>query len=511
MIKIKIEDMFKRTNIFIELILSILLSANILNVLYNYKYKGETNFIEIILIIAVAILILTIIIYNIIKNKGKLEIYFLIFMIPIGIMYQIFLMPNYVPDELMHMYKAYDVSQGNIITKIDKDGESKIEVPFILATGFNTEHDNYTDLENTANSKTNYNVVIETYTSAQSYSPILYIFSSLGFFIGRIFNLNIVLAVYLARLFNFIAFLVIGYLIIKLMPFGKLLMLTYLFNPMLIHQAMSISADSITNSSILLFIAYTLNILYKEEKLSKKSKVIYMILAIIVAISKNVYFPIVGLALLLFNKKKIEEKNDKIFIIAVLIIGFVSAVLWYLFGTLYKDVYVDIMQMGYNPSEQIKSIISNPFNFFIVMIRTIATSFVYYLLTFVGNNMGWLNIVSHTKIQFLIYGILIILAPFFEKNEKSFNKWQRVFVIFVTLVIGLMILLGFFINSTPVGESEILGIQGRYFIPIAILPLLCLVVKNKYINIKFVKEMYLSLLCAINLVQILTILEFLLR
>ena len=74
-----------------------------------------------------------------------------------------------------------------------------------------------------------------------------------------------------------------------------------------------------------------------------------------------------------------------------------------------------------------------------------------------------------------------------------------------------MILLGFFINSTPVGESEILGIQGRYFIPIAILPLLCLVVKNKYINIKFVKEMYLSLLCAINLVQILTILEFLLR
>ena len=139
MIKTKIKDMFKKTNIFIEFILSILLSVNILNVLYNYKYKGETNFIEIILIIAVAILILSIIIYNIIKNKGKLEIYFLIFMIPIGIMYQIFLMPNYVPDELMHMYKSYDVSQGNIITKIDKDGDSKIEVPFILATGFNME------------------------------------------------------------------------------------------------------------------------------------------------------------------------------------------------------------------------------------------------------------------------------------------------------------------------------------------------------------------------------------
>ncbi len=192
-------------------------------------------------------------------------------------------------------------------------------------------------------------------------------------------------------------------------------------------------------------------------------------------------------------------------------LGCISAVAWYLFGTIYKDIFVDVMQLGYNPSEQIKSIISNPINCITIIIRTIFTSWGYYLFTFLGSNMGWLNIMPHTSIHFLVYGILIILAPFLEKNENSFNKWQRIWIIFLTMGICFLILLGFFINSTAVGENEITGIQGRYFIPIAILPLLCLVIKNKYINIKHIQDMYVSLLCAINSIQILTILEFLLK
>ena len=43
MIKTKIKDMFKKTNIFIEFILSILLSVNILNVLYNYIIIKKLN------------------------------------------------------------------------------------------------------------------------------------------------------------------------------------------------------------------------------------------------------------------------------------------------------------------------------------------------------------------------------------------------------------------------------------------------------------------------------------
>lgn len=313
MIITKLKEIFSKINIIIEFILSIFLASNILDVLYAYKYNGEVKIVGIALIIILSILIISIIIYNIIKNKEKLEIYFLIFMIPIGMMYQIFLIPNYVPDELAHIYRAYDISQGNIITKIDEEGDSMIKLPSAFTTNLYMEHDSYKDVETAINSKTDYKDKVLTYTSAQSYSPILYAFSSMGFLIGRILNINVIYAVYLARIFNFIVFLLVGYYIIKLMPFGKLLMLVYLFNPMLIHQAVSISGDSITNSSILLFIAYTLNILYNENPISKKTKVLYILLAIAMSISKNVYFPIVGLALLLFSRKKLSRKKRQNF------------------------------------------------------------------------------------------------------------------------------------------------------------------------------------------------------
>ena len=506
-----VKKLFSKTNIIIEFLLSIVLSSSIVDFIYNKTYYDNIKILDIILIAICSTAVIGIIIYNIKKHKKRLEIFFLIFMIPIGMMYHIFLMPNYAPDELEHIKKAYDISCGHIITNIDENGDSKFDVPIILTTGFNTPNDSYKDMEEAFNSETNYSATVKTTTSAQGYSPFQYIFSSIGLFIGRMLNLNIVFAIYLARLLNFIFFLVCGYYAIKLIPFGKLVVLTFLFNSMLIHQAVSVSADSIINSVAVLFIAFNLYILHHRSELDLKNKALYLLLAIIIALSKNIYFPIVAIGLILLKKGTLKSKNDKIFIIVTMLIGVASAVLWYFFGTRYTDVYVSEMNFGYNPSEQIQFILSSPFGFIGILFRTIWNSIIYWLHTFLGYNMGWLNISPFTHIHLIIYGILLVLSPFLENNEKDLKWLSRLWLILIFLGVTLLMLVGFYIQATPVGAPEVESIQGRYFIPFALLPLLCLVFKNINIKIKNIELIYCLTFCAINAVQIYTIANFLLR
>ena len=46
----------------------------------------------------------------------KLEKLFLMIAIPLGILYIILILPNFKPDEDQHAWRAYDVSQGNLIS-----------------------------------------------------------------------------------------------------------------------------------------------------------------------------------------------------------------------------------------------------------------------------------------------------------------------------------------------------------------------------------------------------------
>ena len=108
-----------------------------------------------------------------------------------------------------------------------------------------------------------------------SYFPTFYLPASLVFKTGINYNLNLFVIIYLARICNFIISLILGYWAIKLIPFGKLLMFTYFFNPMYIQQAISLSVDSLLNASIILFIVYTLYLAYKEQKLSLRTAVYY--------------------------------------------------------------------------------------------------------------------------------------------------------------------------------------------------------------------------------------------
>ena len=98
----------------------------------------------------------------------------------------------------------------------------------------------------------------------------------------------------------------------------------------------------------------------------------------------------------------------------------------------------------------------------------------------------------------------LILLPFFERNENSFSKFQKVIILLISVMLIILILTGLYATFTPVHNNLIHGVQGRYFVPVFILILLAMI-KKQNIEIKNLEAKYFITYTIINLLTFLII------
>lgn len=207
--KINFNNIFDKIIFFIEFLLSFLLGLNIYKILYKYQdYKYISKF-NLIISILILFAIISIIILNLKKYKEIIQKLFLTFIIPIGMLFVILLLPMWTPDEEGHMFKAYDLSQGNIITKLGENNEGDIYVPKHMLDIVQKENKlNYSEIHKELGKKTDYNDLVPVQTIFKTYFSINYLTGGIVFSLARVFNINILLACYLVKLLNFIVYLI---------------------------------------------------------------------------------------------------------------------------------------------------------------------------------------------------------------------------------------------------------------------------------------------------------------
>lgn len=470
----------------IEFILSIFVAIFMYNLQTTKSYSDYWPKRFLILTVVFGILLLAVMIYNIYKKHKEIEKLFVTLAIPIGIFYMIFMLPTYAPDESAHIWRAYEVSEGILFCKKDDKGKNYTEVPKQLSDYKQEVFNKYSILSSSMRDKTDYTDKEKLVSPAQGYVFFLYIPSSIGILITRILNLNILYGIYLGKIFNFIVFLIAGYWAIKKIPFGKLVMLVYMLMPMIMCQAVSISADSMINALILFYISYILSLLNKE-KLSNLDKALCMILPIFISISKITYLPICMINFMLLKKKNLNKK-EKIVIIGIgTIICIIVSLLWFKYTmsfTASNETAAEyVKDTGVNSIEQIQEIIKNPGLYIGMIFNTLGTYGQYYIDTLIGSQLGWLNIYVN-KLIIDTFLVLVIIMPFMEKHEIVLDKKQKIWTILIAIATILLVITALYITWSEVGGDITVGVQGRYFIPVAILLLLCLCMKNNYIKVK---------------------------
>lgn len=464
----------KKLNNVITVIESLVFSMIFFHVLTSYFYESKILYLNLPILGILFILLVRNFLINL--YNGKLEDIFLSLIIPVGTMYCIALVPGTIPDEPFHYNEIFEFLNGNIL----KTKYAAYKLPIF---------DNYLDAKEAILNPNSAIFKFDEYRVG-GYSYLLYLPAIIGVFIGRLANLSTLGTLYLGSYFNFITFIVIGYYIIKYMPFCKKATLVYLFNPMLIHQVTSLSCDAMIIPTCLLFISYILYIKFEKKHFEFKDSIILGILALYVIISKKAYFPLLFLLLMIKDKFIVKNKINikKILpLIFGIVIGFILVVSNEYLSSIYRNLIdlntnIDIEVIESTTSKMFY-LIHNPFNIIYLIFVTFHQNLSFYVTTFAGNSLGWFNINLPIYLTFIYYAILII-SIFIDKDKYELSIENKILVSIIWLFNVAIIFAGLYLGWGELRDFIVEGVQGRYFIPINILLLVLLYNKNSRITFK---------------------------
>lgn len=487
----KISEYVKNNKVIVFLIL-----VTITNVLF-FSMKTHLNF-GIKIFMSVIIIITTFSLYFILNkiDKYSIEKKFLILFITFGIFYMFLIPLGQLPDEHGHFYRANEISRGHLISKIFDNGYSGRELPSNLSAIGNIK---YSDIFNKLDIKVNKETSPFMFSNTALYSFVCYIPQVIGITISRVLNLPVIIQAYFGRLFNLLAFSLLIYFAIKIIPYKKEFIFLLCFCPMVIQAAVSLSPDSLTISSSILLICFTLKWMESKnkEKLKIKDYTLISILSIIVSQCKIVYLPICLIIFLIPYEKFGNKKRKYIFI------GMLAALVCFL-NLFWTSSVAQILEgqhfNGADSELQIKYILSHPLSYIRVILSDIENSlFAHYTVNLIGKDIAHFNVHLSTIIfnVFYIYFIIIFLSKYNLKEKISNNTKFLCFIIVLSST--LLIYTSLYLQWNPVGEKRIIGLQGRYFIPL-ILPLCLLFDNNLFENKKlFSNKIMNTMIIMINI------------
>ena len=413
-----------------------------------------------------------------ITKKIKIQNIFLLIAVPLGLLYMVVLPMGGAPDEMVHYYRAYEISMGNFFSEYVEGGGGD-ELPVATIEIFSElskdiSHIKYKDVLASFEIKTNEDEkAFINFPTTALYSPLCYLPQALGIIIGRILNLPTSATFYLGRISNFACFLALIYFALKFIPIKKISLLFILFLPTIFQSAISLSPDALTIAVAFSLVSFILYMKYeKKELMSKKEFAFLVVLNVFMSMLKIVYLPICFLIFLIPHERFSSKKSKNIKLLIILVGVIVINLLW----LSYSSRFLFETNPGVNSTEQVKFILTSPFAYSKILFRTITTEFYIYLMNGLGAYLGWLNI-AVSQFYIFIYFIMLVFIIIVDQNKKRLKEYERWWIAFLTVGVIALIFTSLYVQWTPVQNEVINGIQGRYFLPIILM--VALLVQNK--------------------------------
>lgn len=420
------------------------------------------------------------------KTEIKPEKALLFIMIPFCILILCAIPVGRGHDETIHWIKVFEISEGTLISPIDS--ETGISTAFLPAGVEEIVKERkygefrYVDNIPLLNNKLNYNERIKIENPrAESYCFIQYIPEVAGILIGKLITQNPLLLAYMARIGNIITCTIIMYFAIKLIPFGKNILLILATIPIAIEGFATISSDGITTSICALFIAYTFYIAFdKNKKCGKKEVLILAIMGAVLSLCKIVYMPLIFLTLIIPKDKFKSKKSKIISIFIIVILGLVCNFMW--LGYKFLPTIVNSANVESNDTlEKILTIITNPVEYVQKILYTIGYKGSNYFITLFGGQLEWNETIKIEIIPYAIGIIATIIAMSQDNNKYKLTKFQKTIILLIVLTIILLVFTALYTTWSNKRLNYIDGVQGRYFLPI--LPLVLILISNLKIKL----------------------------
>jgi uncharacterized membrane protein len=449
----------------------------------------------------------------------KPELVFVSLALPFGIIMAVTMQLFMAPDEGVHFYRAYQVSQGHLLSEtkegktggyIPKEAVEYVENHFSTNVRFGGDpplpHSEY------FKHRVDQGEVFTQFPSSALYSPVSYFPQAIGIAIGKAAYPSVGMMVLMGRLVNLAAFIFLVYWAIRLARHGKWVYTVIGLFPMAIQQASSLSSDVMTTGCVLLFLALVHRCFTQNTLLQRWQLILFITLAIGIALTKQTN--IVLLLPILFLPRRLFGSNWKKvgFIAAVGGVALLSALAWYAVLKLGHYNLQISGEPGVNQAGQIDYLLNHPLNFIGILFHTYIFEGFKGLISpdfYLTSAYGVFSWISYKLPLFMIIigYITLVIALLYRENEKQRDYKNINYLAVIQLLTFLLslaaIAAALYLTWTPVGKPQAWGIQGRYFI--ALIPLLIplFILISRWIKVSFDKPyrfgMIVSIVSFINL------------
>ena len=403
------------------------------------------------------------------SKEVPLEKIFLIIAIPLGIAYMVAIPLGKIPDEEIHIRKAVAIAQGNLFSTVSADGSANEEMEKNISGAISQANNNsYENAFKWANIKDSGEKASMWYSTMALYAPVCHLPQALGVLIARIFGANMFFQAYNARVMNFMVAVSLIYFAIKNMPIKKEFLMFIALSPISMNELVSISSDALTIAISMFWVSYIFKLKYDESIsiISTKAKLFLIVLAIIVSTCKIVYIPLCILLVIIPKEKFGTIKNKCIW--ASVIIG-VSTMLNLLWLT-YASRFLIPFNPGVDSKQQVIFILTHPISYFLILFRTCAIYTPSYIQGLCGTLLSELNVnCSGVFIYTVIPFMFLTCIVNYDSKEVNVDRFTKIISLLIAIIIILLIYTAEYVQWTPYKNSEIWGVQSRYFIPILIL------------------------------------------
>lgn len=409
----------------------------------------------------------------------------------------IFLMPFFmVADEGTHFYRAYQISNGGLISQSTKTVTGGM-IPTELKSDI--ENDFYTNvLRNrqppplpyykyfTRKINTKDQTLVD-FRSAAIYSPVGYIPQAVGLKLAQIVYPSLGVMMVLARLANLAMYILLIGAAVRIARKGKWVYVVLGLFPIAIQQGASLSSDVMTIGLTFIWVALISNMYLQREKISKRQWGIALALAVGLALTKQtnivLLMPLIFLPSIIFNNAWHKLR----FVASVLGLGIIALFSWFVVMRLNNYNLQITGDTTVNQAGQISFLLQNPLHFISILGHTYFSSVIlsdFYIVS-MHSVFSWLT--YRLPLLFVLLGYAGLLIAFMyedgARNPKLSNKYLTRLAVVQTgiFILSLIAIAGtLYIAWTPVGSDQVGGIQGRYFLPLVplLIPLF-IMVKNK--------------------------------
>ena len=303
------------------------------------------------------------------------------------------------------------------------------------------------------------------------YAPAGYLPQTVAVFFGRHLRIGPLGLMYLARLAGFAASVALSFAALKVLPIYRWTTLVLLLCPMSLYLFGSIASDGVLIAGAALLMARLARLeVQKDRPAGIWEQVIMLALAALLALAKPVYLPFAGVVLFLVLPRLRSRRSKVLFCAATVICCVLPALIWFrVAAALYVPSDGDV---PLDPFAQSRHIIEMPWAFLALVAHTIR---VQYLTTFhwMVGTLGW----GDTPIPgwfYPVFGYGILGCLLLESGGAREIGWRlRTVMAMAAVVSVLLVYAALYACWNPPGSSDpIVGVEGRYFLPL--LPLVAL-------------------------------------